>query len=76
MVARKANNRSVASTDSALNSVSAQDSASKRKVVKPKIEFNHEALRVALAKARKGLKLSLPPLIRDWSVPVIEVLSV
>ncbi len=59
MVARKANNRSVASTDSALNSVSAQDSASKRKVVKPKIEFNHEALRVALAKARKGLKLSL-----------------
>ncbi len=59
MVASKSS-RTITATDSGLTAVAAQDSApAKRKVPKPKIEFNHEALRLALAKARKGLKLSL-----------------
>lgn len=59
MVTRKLFNESQLSIDSTLNAGAAQDSATKRKPSRAKVEFNHEALRKAMLKARKFLKLNL-----------------
>lgn len=51
-------NESVLSVDSTLNAGASRD-AGKKKPAKVKVEFNHAALRKALTKSRKFMKLNL-----------------